>query len=187
VIKVGVILGSTRPGRNGEAVANWTHDIAAKRGDAAFELVDLSDYGLPLLDEMMPPVMGQYLQQHTKAWAKKIASLDAFIFVTPEYNHGTGAALKNAIDFLYREWTNKAAGIVGYGSSGGTRAAENLRTVLSSLQVATVAAQVSLSIHTDFENYRIFKPAPVHEETLGQLLDQLVAWGTALQPLRGGA
>src|SRR5690242_13226071 len=106
--KVGIILGSTRPGRNGEAVAKWVYDIASRRGDAEFELVDLLDYNLPHLDEAIPPAMGQYTNEHTKQWAAKIAEFDAFIFVTPEYNHSTSGALKNAIDFLYAEWNNKA-------------------------------------------------------------------------------
>src|SRR5258707_1204930 len=114
--KVGIILGSTRPGRNGEAVAKWVYDIASRRGDAEFELVDLLDYNLPHLDEAIPPSQGQYANEHTKQWAAKIAEFDAFIFVTPEYNHSTSGALKNAIDFLYAEWNNKAAGFVSYGS-----------------------------------------------------------------------
>src|SRR3954454_15486719 len=87
--KVGIILGSTRPGRNGEAVAKWVYDIASRRTDAEFELVDLLDYKLPHLDEAVPPSMGQYANEHTKQWSAKIAEFDAFIFVTPEYNHST--------------------------------------------------------------------------------------------------
>ena len=150
MIKVAIILGSTRPGRNGEAVAKWAHGIAARRKDAQFELVDLKDFNLPLLDEPVPPSMGQYSKPHTKAWAAKIDSFDAFVFVSPEYNHGTSGALKNAIDFLYREWNNKAAGFVSYGSAGGARAVEHLRLVMAELQVATVRAQLMLSLFTDF-------------------------------------
>jgi NAD(P)H-dependent FMN reductase len=108
MLKVGIIVGSTRPGRKAAAVAKWAHDILKSRKDAEFETVDIEDYKLPLLDEPMPPIMHQYSQPHTKAWSEKIASLDAYIFVTPEYNHATSAALKNAIDFLYHEWNNKA-------------------------------------------------------------------------------
>jgi NAD(P)H-dependent FMN reductase len=184
MINIGIILGSTRPNRNGEAVAQWAHEFAVKRGDANFELVDIADYALPLLDEVMPPVVGKYGNAHTRRWAEKVASLDAFVFVTPEYNHGTSGAMKNAIDFLYREWVNKVAGFIGYGSAGGVRAVENLRLVMASLQVATVASQVSLSIHTDFEQFHIFKPGAGHEDTLGTLLNQVVAWGSALRQLR---
>lgn len=97
--RVAIILGSTRPGRNGEAVAKWVYEIAQKRTDAEFELVDVAAFNLPLLDEPKPPSMGQYSKQHTKDWSAKIASFDAYVFVTPEYNHSTSGALKNAIDF----------------------------------------------------------------------------------------
>src|SRR5947209_12901594 len=144
MLKIGIIIGSTRPGRNGEAVAKWVYENAKKRSDAEFELVDIKDFNLPLLDEPVPPSMGHYSKPHTKVWAAKIDSFDAYVFVTPEYNHGTSAALKNAIDFLFKEWNNKAAGFVGYGSALGARAVENLRLVMGELQVADVRAQVGL-------------------------------------------
>src|SRR5688572_29072622 len=153
MINVAVIIGSTRPGRVGESVGKWAFEIAKRRKDAQFELVDVVEFDLPLLDEPVPPSQGKYSKEHTKRWAAKIASFDAFIFVTPEYNHGTSGALKNAIDFLYAEWNNKAAGFVGYGSVGGARAVENLRLVMGELQVADVRAQVALSLFTDFENF----------------------------------
>lgn len=184
MIKVAIIIGSTRPGRVGEAVAGWVYDIAHKRSDADFELVDIKDFNLPLLDEPVPPSMGQYSQPHTKAWAAKIDSFDAYVFVTPEYNHGTSGALKNALDFVYREWNNKAAGFVGYGSASGVRAVESLRLVMGELQVADVRAQVALSLFTDFENFSVFKPAPQHEQSVNTMLDQVIAWGGALKTLR---
>ncbi len=184
MIKVAIITGSTRPGRKAEAVAQWVYDIACKRKDAEFEVVDIQHYNLPLLDEPVPPSMGQYSKPHTKAWAEKIDAFDAFVFVTPEYNHGTSGALKNAIDFLYREWNNKAAGFVSYGSAGGARAVEQLRLVMGELQVADVRAQVMLSLFTDFENFTSFEPAPHHEKSLNVLLNQVIAWGSALKPLR---
>lgn len=183
-ISIAIIIGSTRPGRHSETVARWFDEIAQKRSDASFELVDLADYDLPLLDEPYPPMMAQYSKPHTKAWAEKVASFDAFVFVTPEYNHSTSAALKNAIDYLYHEWTNKAAGIVSYGSIGGVRAAEHLRLILAEVQVATVRNQVMLSMLTDFENYSVFKPDPRHEAAANTMLDQVIAWGGAFKPLR---
>jgi NAD(P)H-dependent FMN reductase len=183
-MRVAIILGSTRPGRNGEAVAKWAYAIAKKRSDAEYELIDLKDVNLPLLDEPVPPSQGKYSKPHTRAWAEKINSFDAFVFVTPEYNHGIPGALKNAIDFLYGEWNNKAAGFVAYGSAGGTRAVEQLRLVMGELQVADVRAQVALSLSTDFENYSTFKPAARHEAALNAMLDQLTAWGGALKTLR---
>lgn len=186
MLKIGIIMGSTRPGRNGEAVARWVYDQARQRRDIEVELVDLKDFNLPLLDEPRPISLGQYAHEHTKSWSAKVASFDAFIFVTPEYNHGPSGALKNAIDFLYNEWNNKAAGFVGYGSAGGTRAVEQLRQIMAELQVADVRAQVQLSLFTDFENFSTFKPASMHEEYLQTLLDQVVAWGRALKALREG-
>ena len=182
--KIGIIVGSTRPGRKAPAVAGWAHNILKDRHDATFEIVDIADYNLPLLDEPVPPSFQQYTKTHTKKWSAKIASLDGFIFVTPEYNHGTSAALKNAIDFLFHEWNNKAAGFVGYGSAGGVRAVENLRLVLAELKVATVRAQVLLSLFNDFENFTTFRPHEQHDKTIHALADEVVAWGGALKKLR---
>ncbi|HEV7373156.1 MAG TPA: NAD(P)H-dependent oxidoreductase [Pyrinomonadaceae bacterium] len=184
MIRIAIIIGSTRPGRNGEAVAQWVYEIAQKRSDAEFELIDIKDFNLPLLDEPVPPSLGQYTKEHTKAWSAKIDSFDAYVFVTPEYNHGTSGALKNAIDFLYKEWNNKAAGFVGYGSALGARAVEHLRLVMGELQVADVRAQVGLSLFTDFENFSVFKPAPQQEKSVNAMLDQVIAWGGALKTLR---
>ena len=186
MIRVAIILGSTRPGRNGEAVAKWVHGIASRRRDGQFELVDIGSFNLPLLDEPVPPSMGQYSKPHTKAWAAKIAAFDGYVFVTPEYNHGTSGALKNAIDYLYREWNNKAAGFVSYGSAGGARAVEQLRLVMAELQVATVRAQTLLSLFADFENFSSFKPAAHQEQAVEAMLDQLIAWAHALKALREG-
>ncbi|MFJ4648242.1 NADPH-dependent FMN reductase [Streptomyces bobili] len=185
--RIAIILGSTRPGRNGEAVAHWVHDIAKQRADAEYELVDIADFKLPHLDEVAPPSLGQYTQPHTKAWAEKIASFDGYVFVTPEYNHSTSGALKNAIDFLYKEWNNKAAGFVSYGSVGGTRAVEHLRLVMGELQVADVRNQVALSLFTDFENFSEFHPAAHQEGAVTAVLDQVVAWSGALAQLRAAA
>jgi len=182
--RIGIILGSTRPGRNGEAVARWVHEKTKTRRDAEFELLDIASYQLPLLDEPIPPSMGQYTKPHTKRWAETIARFDGFIFVTPEYNHGTSAALKNALDFLYAEWNNKAAGFVGYGSAGAARAVEQLRLVMAELQIADVRAQVLLSLFSDFENYSVFKPGAHHDETLTTLIDQVVSWAGALKSIR---
>src|SRR5829696_8466257 len=159
VLKVAVILGSTRPGRNGEAVSQWIYEIAKKRSDADFELVDIKDFNLPLLDEPVPPSMDQY-------------------------NHGIPGALKNAIDFLFKEWNNKVAGFVSYGSAGGVRAVERLRLVMAELHVATVRSQVQLSLFTDFENFTKFKPAPYNEKSVNDMLDQVISWGSALRALR---
>ena len=184
MIRVAIVSGSTRPGRNNEAVFRWAHEIASRRDDAEFEIVDIADYDLPLLDEPVPPSMGQYQNAHTKRWAETIRSFDAFVFVTPEYNHGISGALKNALDFVYAEWNNKAAGFISYGSAGGSRAVEHLRGVMAELQIADVRAQVMLSLFTDFVNFSEFKPDARHEGSLNTLLDQVIAWGTAMKTLR---
>jgi NAD(P)H-dependent FMN reductase len=183
-LRLAIILGSTRPNRLGEAVAKWVHGLASARGDAEYELVDIKDFSLPLLDEPQPPSRGNYSQPHTRAWAAKVQSFDGFVFVTPEYNHSTSGALKNALDFVYKEWNNKAAGFVSYGSAGGVRAVEHLRLIMAELQIADVRAQVMLSLQTDFENYSTFKPAPHHEQTVKTMLDQLLAWSGAMRTVR---
>ena len=182
--KIAIILGSTRPGRNGEAVATWVQGIASRRSDAEFELIDLADFPLPHLDEAVPPSMGVYSNDHTKAWSAKIAEFDGYIFVTPEYNHSTSGVLKNALDYLYTEWNNKAAAFVSYGSLGGARAVEHLRLIASELQLATVRAQVAISLLTEFENYSVFTPHDYLLPQVDTMLDQVVSWAKALEPLR---
>ena len=183
-LKVAIIIGSTRPNRNSEAVSKWIYEIAKRRSDVDFELIDILDYNLPLLDEHIPPSMGQYSKEHTKRWSEKINSFDAFVFVTPEYNHSFSGALKNAIDFLYKEWNNKVAGFVSFGSAGGVRAVEQLRLVMAEVKVATVRAQVYLSLFTDFESYSTFKPASFHENSANTMLDEVIDWGVALKTVR---
>lgn len=182
--RIAIVIGSTRPGRVGDTVAHWVHEIAAKRTDAEFDVVDLRDIKLPLLDEQAPPSFGQYANDHTREWSTLVDSYDGFVFVTPEYNHSTSGALKNAIDYLYAEWNNKAAAFVGYGSAGGSRAIEHLRGIMAEVQVATVRNQVMLSLFTDFENFTSFTPQSVQVDAVGPMLDQLIAWSDALQPLR---
>lgn len=185
MVKIGIITGSTRPGRNNEAVAKWVYDLLKDKTEAEVELVDIVDYNLPLLDEPYPPAMGQYQNDHTKKWAEKIDSLDGFIMVTPEYNHGVSGALKNAIDYLFAEWNNKSVGFVSYGSAMGVRAVEHLRAVSAELMMADVRQQVMLSLFTDFEDMAKFTPDARHEESVNTLFDQVVAWAKALKPLRG--
>lgn len=181
--RIAIIIGSTRPGRHGEAVARWTLGHAQKRAGVEYELVDLADWNLPHLDEPMPAAMGQYANEHTTAWAAKIAEFDGYLFVTPEYNHSIPGVLKNAIDFVGAEWNDKAAGFVSYGVFGGARAVEHLRLVLSQLQVATVSAFVGLSLTHDFENWAL-KPTAAQEAALTPLFDQLESWTGALAGVR---
>jgi NAD(P)H-dependent FMN reductase len=132
----------------------------------------------------LPTSTGQYVHPHTRTWSAKIASFDGYVFVTPEYNHGPSGALKNAIDFLNIEWGNKAAGFIGYGATLGARSVEHLRLVMASLQVATVTAQVGLSLFTDFEHFSVFTPSAMQEQYANRVYDQVIAWSGALAKLR---
>jgi len=183
-LSVAIIVGSTRPGRKADTVARWIQGIAAQRADATFEIIDIADYALPHLDEPMPPLAGQYSQRHTHAWAEKIASFDAYVFVTPEYNHSTSGALKNAIDFLFAEWNDKAAGFVSYGVHGGVRAVEHLRLVMGELKVAAVRSSVTLSVFDDFRDHVELTPTSAHDQSVTTMLDELIAWGAALKTVR---
>ncbi len=183
-MKIQIILGSTRPGRAGEAVAQWAMQELSKRTDAEFELVDVADYALPLLDEPTPPMMHHYTKAHTKKWAAKIAQADGYIFVTAEYDHSVPGALKNAIDYLNHEWRDKAAGFISYGVAGGARAVEHLRTILAEVHIADVREQVLLYLDRDFANYKDFTPADHHAEQLTKVADQVVRWAGALKTLR---
>lgn len=185
--RIGIILGSTRPNRNGSQVAQWVMDVASQRGDAEFELIDLRDHPLPHLDEAVPPMFGPSVNTHTRAWAERIAPFDGFVVVTPEYNGGVPGVLKNALDHLFAEWVDKAVGFVSYGVNGGARAVVQLRTVCGTLGMADVGYQVAISVLTDFENHTTFVPGEHHAAALGKTLDQVVAWSVALAPLRAAA
>ncbi|MEV6325568.1 NAD(P)H-dependent oxidoreductase [Nocardia sp. NPDC051787] len=187
MIRIGIILGSTRPNRNGPQVAQWVLDTASQRGDAEFELIDLRDHPLPHLDEPAPPMFGPSVHEHTRAWAERIAPFDGFVMVTPEYNGGAPGVLKNAIDHLSAEWTDKAVAFVSYGAGGGARAVVQLRTVCSTLGMADVGYQVAISLLTDFEHHTTFTPRDHHGAALNKTLDQLIGWSAALAPLRAGA
>lgn len=184
MVRIGIVVGSTRPGRKARAVAEWVARLAKSRTDATFDLVDIADYNLPMLDEPAPPAMGGHANEHTKKWAEAVAQYDGFVFVTPEYNHSVPGALKNAIDYLFYEWNNKSAGFVSYGSAGGVRAVEHLRGIMGEVMVADVRQGVQLSLFTDFENFTTFKPGAQHEKTVTAMLDQVVSWATALKSVR---
>jgi NAD(P)H-dependent FMN reductase len=183
--KVAIITGSTRPGRQVDKVTGWVYETAIHHSDATFEIVDVGDYDLGQLDEPTPAALSaDYTHPHTKQWSSTIDSFDAFVFVTPEYNHSLPGALKNAIDFLFTEWNDKAAGFVSYGLHGGTRAVEHLRLVMAELKVADVRTQVALSLFDDFEGMADLRPRAHQPATLARMLDELVAWAGALKRLR---
>ena len=177
-LNIGIIIGSTREGRVSPQVAQWVKEIADKRGDANYTVIDIADYKLPLLGEAGTDASG------AAAWSQAVAQQDGFVFIVQEYNHSITGALKNALDFLREEWNNKAAGIVSYGSVGGARAAEHLRGILGELSVADVRVHPALSLFTDFENGTDFKPAAVQTDSVNQMLDQVIPWSTALKTIR---
>ncbi|MCH4825338.1 NADPH-dependent FMN reductase [Planococcus halocryophilus] len=177
-LNIGIILGSTREGRLSPQVGNWVKQLADKRGDANYTVIDIADYKLPLLGEADTDASG------AAAWSEAIAKQDGFVFITQEYNHSITGSLKNALDYLRAEWNNKAAGIVSYGSVGGARAAEHLRGILGELSVADVRVHPALSLFTDFENGSELKAAPVQADSVNQMLDQVIPWSTALKTIR---
>jgi NAD(P)H-dependent FMN reductase len=197
LIQIAIILGSTRPGRRAEDVARWVADTAArhpavKAGEASVELVDIADYELPLLDEPAPAAIGLgYQNAHTKRWAATVDRFDGFVFVTPEYNSAIPGALKNAIDYLYAEWNDKAAGIVSYGVYGGIRAAEQLRQTMGEIKIADVHAQVAINSYVDFDFSEsptgVVAPVERQETALTTMMDELLGWAGALKPLRNPA
>ncbi len=191
VTRIAVITGSTRPGRRTDQVAAWVHRAASEhlRGRAVVATVDLADQDLPLLDEPLPAAVGEYRHPHTRRWAELIGSFDGFVFVVPEYNHSMPAAVKNAIDYLFAEWNDKAAGFVSFGIHGGVRAVEHLRLTLAETKTACVRTTVALNLFTDFDvpdirQEGVFAPAAFHEPALLRMLDEVLAWSEALRPLR---
>ncbi|MCM3032400.1 NADPH-dependent FMN reductase [Niallia sp. MER 6] len=177
-LNIGIVLGSTREGRVSPQVGAWVKELADKRGDANYTIIDIADYKLPFLGEPGADASG------AAAWSEIIAKQDGFVFIVQEYNHSITGALKNALDFLRDEWNNKAAGIISYGSVGGARAAEHLRGILGELLVADVRVHPALSLFTDFENGTEFKPKEVQADSVNQMLDQVIPWSTALKTIR---
>lgn len=186
-MKLGVIVGSTRPGRLGSKVGQWVLDQCTARGDAdvQFELVELADYDLPLLGEPVVPGAANrdYEHPNTRAWSRKIDELDGFVWVTPEYNHGVPAALKNALDVLYPEWNEKTVAFVSYGADGGVRAVEQWRAIVANVKMYDVRGQVALSLFTDFTDGEL-SPLDRREGELKLMLDQLVTLTKATASLR---
>ena len=186
IMKIGIISGSVREGNNAAAVSQWILDFANNRNDEGveYELVSLADYDLPLLGAKLPIERQEAAGAAIQAWSEKIASFDGYVFVTPEYNHAVGGALKNAIDFLKPEVANKAAALVGYGSLGGARAHENLRVILGELSVATVRTTTNFSLMTDFENMSVFKPNDYNKVNAEGVFNDLLLWTKALNTIR---
>ncbi|HSW81761.1 MAG TPA: NADPH-dependent FMN reductase [Candidatus Saccharimonas sp.] len=181
--KILVISGSNRPNRKTTGLAQWVHDYAKNYSDMDFEFVDLAELNLPFLDEPMPPLYGNYQNEHTKKWAQIVGSADGFIFVTPEYNHGYPAVLKNAIDFLGAEWFRKPVAFVAHGSNGGVRSVEQLKNVINQLQMVPVPTGLNVAF-SDWDEQNNFAAGAKYEKHLGTLLDDLKWWTDALKTAR---
>jgi NAD(P)H-dependent FMN reductase len=181
-----IIIGSTRPGRAGLPIAGWFADRARSHGGFDVHVADLAELDLPLLNEPNHPRMRQYIHRHTKNWSSVVDAADAFVIVTPEYNYGYPAALKNAIDYLHAEWADKPVGFVSYGGvSAGTRAVQQLKQVVTTLKMLPVTEAVSIPFHPQFigEDGRV-QANEIMEQAADAMLDELVRVEGALRPLR---
>ena len=185
-LKLNIIIGSTRPGRVGPTVAQWISEAAVEHGMFEVELVDLAAFGLPLLDEAAHPKAQHYVNEPTKRWSASVASADAFLFVTPEYDYFAPAALVNAVQTLMVEWFYKTAGVVSYGGiSGGLRSAQVLRQLLGNVNVHALPQVVPVPNFPQFiGNDGVFRPNEPMAEGLNGLLDELHKWAGALKTLR---
>jgi NAD(P)H-dependent FMN reductase len=184
--KLMIVIGSTRPGRAGISVAEWFIAHARRHGEFDVEVVDLAELNLPMLDEPNHPRLRQYTHQHTRDWSAQVDAADAFVFITPEYNHGYPAALKNAIDYLHWEWSDKPVGFVSYGGvAAGTRALQQLKPVVSVLKLLPVSESVNLPFFTQFiDEDGVLQPNEVMEQSANAMLEELARVDVALAPLR---
>ncbi len=188
-LNIKVILASIREGRFGDKPAMWIVDVAKKVDGISVELLDLKDYQLPVFAEAISPkyVEGSYGSRSVDAWAKKIAEGDGFIIVTPEYNRGCPSSLKNNIDYLYKEWVNKPVCFVGYGSTGGARAIQQLHEIAIELQMAPIRSNIHIfnpwNLVDEKEN---LKPGALddNEKNAELMLDQLIWWTKTLKSAR---
>lgn len=183
-----IIIGSTRPGRVGPVFAKWLEEFAREHGKFEPVLTDIADFGLPVLDEPHHPRLGKYEQDHTKAWSKAIDAADAFVFVTPEYNYFAPPAIVNAVDFLAREWNYKPAGFLSYGgASGGLRAVQSMKPLLTTVKAMPIPEAVSLPMYQKLvDDNGVFQPSEQVAGGAKTMLDELFRWSQALKPMRAG-
>lgn len=182
-IKVQIILGSTREGRQGEKVAKWIHELALKRNDFKTESIDLKDWNFSFLHDQSPPSLGKYSDPIVQKWAEKINEADAYIIVTPEYNHGYSAVLKNSLDVIYKEWNNKPVTFVSYGGFvGGSRAVEQLRQVAIELQMAPIREAIFIPfVWEAFNEQGILKNLEEYNKRAESMFNQLLWWAKPLK------
>lgn len=186
LLKLHVIICSTRPGRVGPAVARWFHEFAQRHGGFDVELVDLADFRLPVYDEPEHPSRGKYTHEHTRRWSASVAAADAYVFVAPEYNYSPTPALVNALDFVYREWNYKPCGFVSYGGvSGGLRAAQIARLHVTALKMMPMVEGVTVPmVQRHVSDSGVFTSNEPIDSSARTLLDELLRWATALKPMR---
>lgn len=187
-IRLGIIIASTRPGRVGLPVGQWVAKAAQEHGGFDVEVLDLAEIGLPLMDEPNHPRLRQYTHQHTKDWSARIDPLDAFVLVMPEYNYGYSAPLKNALDYLSQEWQYKPVGIVSYGGiSGGLRAAQMIKQVVTTLKMVPLPEAVTISFVAQYiDDDGAFQPTEALHGQATTMFNELIRWAAALMPLRRG-
>lgn len=183
---IGIIVGSTRPGRFSIQAAEWLLDVANRRGDAEYVLVDLAEFNLPLFEEPTSPLFGPVQNSGAQAFAARLAELDGFIFATPEYNHSTSAALKNALDYAYAEYNFKPAGFISWGAiGGGVRAVEHLRGILAELKVYDLREQIVIpNFYLKFDDQGRYRFGESEERQATAMLDELVFWAEQMRTAR---
>jgi NAD(P)H-dependent FMN reductase len=181
-----IVVGSTRPGRLGPTIGKWCHNFAREHDKFEVELVDLREFRLPLLDEGSHPRLQQYEHETTRKWSESVASADAYVFVTPEYDYFPPASLVNAVQVLLREWSYKCAGIVSYGGiSGGLRSTQVLRQLLGNVNVHALPQTVPMPNFNQFiDQHGTFQPSQPIQDGMRVMLDELAKWANALKPLR---
>lgn len=184
--KIKIIIGSTRPNRFGHQPALWLMDLSKEHPEHTYELIDLAEVNLPFLDEPQPPSAGNYVQEHTKAWSKTIDEADGFIMVTGEYNFGVMPSLKNAIDFLAKEWAHKPVAFVSYGASaGGARAVEHLKDSAGWLEMYDIKAGVIIPHYwTQLDKEGKFQPTEQQTQAAHRVLDDIGFWADKFTPIR---
>jgi NAD(P)H-dependent FMN reductase len=186
--RLNIIIASTRPGRVGAAVAEWVVGEARAHDGFDVALVDLLDMGLPLYDEPRHPRFQTYEHTHTRRWSRSVGEADAFVFVTPEYNYGPSPALLNALNYVYVEWNYKPAAFVSYGGvSGGIRAVQMAKLILTTLKMVPILEQVMIPMIGEKVRDGVFQPAEVHVQSAAVMLTELHRWAEALKPMRSPA
>ena len=187
---ISVIVGSTRQGRFSEKPAQWIFEHLGKRKEIETRLLDLRDFPMPFFDQAVPPSMPgrpPYPNEVVQKWTAQIGASDGFVFVTPEYNYGTSAVLKNAIDWVYPEWNRKAAAFVSYGSAMGARAVQQLRETAIEVQMAPIRSSVPLPVATlwaHFQGGDVNKGLAEMDQQAAAMIDDLLWWTSALKTAR---